>query len=268
MFKPLSELIDLDNFRQALQTYGRSGPFDHCIVDNFFKPDVARGLEAEVPDFDSEMWHQYNNPIEIKKVSNIWNHFPPLTYGAFNALNSAEFLSLLSTEVLAGRPLHADSGLNGGGWHIHKRGGKLNTHLDYSLHPKLGLQRKLNIIIYLNSSWRDEWGGSLGFWGNGNAEKPGPLVKSVSPRFNRAVIFDTTQNSWHGLPDPLTCPDHECRKSLAAYFLCEAPADVDPRGKALFAPTSEQEGDAEILELIRKRSDARTAASVYESKSD
>lgn len=266
MFKPLSELIDLDDFTQALQTYGRSGPFDHCVIDGFFKPAVANGLEAEFPDFDSEIWHEYHNPIEIKKVSNIWNHFPPLTYSVFNALNSREFLSILSAEILGGRRLYADSGLNGGGWHIHKRGGKLNTHLDYSLHPKLGLQRKLNIIVYLNSNWRDEWGGSLGFWGNDSAEKPGALVKSVSPRFDRAVIFDTTQNSWHGLPDPLTCPEHECRKSLAAYFLCEAPANIDHRGKALFAPTKEQEGDADILELIEKRSDVSAAASVYKTR--
>lgn len=268
MFRPLSQLVNLDELTRALQTYGRSGPFDHCVIDGFFKPAVANGLEAEFPDFDSEIWHQYDNPIEIKKVSNIWNHFPPLTYSVFNALNSRELLSMLSTEILDGQRLYADSGLNGGGWHIHKRGGKLNTHLDYSLHPKLGLQRKLNIIIYLNSSWRDEWGGSLGLWGNESGEKPGPLVKLVSPRFNRAVLFDTTQNSWHGLPDPLNCPDHEYRKSLAAYFLCDASANVDPRGKALFAPTREQEGDAEILELIKKRSAIDTAASVYKSKSD
>ncbi|QHQ36923.1 2OG-Fe(II) oxygenase [Algicella marina] len=266
MFKSVSELIDVDNFKACLKSYGAEGPFDHCVIDNFFKPEVAAALEAEFPGFDDEVWHQYDNPIEIKKVSNIWNTFPPLTYNTFNVLNSPEFLQLLSDNALGGMKLYADNGLNGGGWHMHKKGGKLNTHLDYSLHPKLGLQRKLNIIIYMNSNWQEDWGGSLGLWGNETDEKPGDLEKSVPAIFNRAVIFDTTQNSWHGLPEPLTCPDDETRRSLAAYFLCDAPEGVDERGKALFAPTKEQEGDTEILDLIKKRSNVQTAASVYGKK--
>ena len=76
--------------------------------------------------------------------------------------------------------LISDPGLNGGGWHIHKQGGKLNTHLDYSLHPKLVLQRKINIIIYLNSCWKKNWGGNLGLWGNGSSKFPGKTFPSVS----------------------------------------------------------------------------------------
>ena len=123
----------------------------------------------------------------------------------------------MSGVLLDNTPLFADSGLNGGGWHIHKQGGKLNTHLDYSLHPKLKLERKLNLIVYLNPDWNAEWGGALGFWGNESSSKPGELVKEIPPKFNRAVIFDTTVNSWHGLPDPLRCPEGQSRKSLAVY---------------------------------------------------
>lgn len=178
-------------------------------------------------------------------------------------MNSDAFCSFISKNLLKGQATHSDPGLNGGGWHIHKSGGKLNPHLDYSLHPKLKLQRKLNIIIYMNPNWDEDWGGSLGFWGNESATSPGDLIKSVWTKFNRAVIFDTTQNSWHGLPDLVSCPDDEARKSLAVYFLCEPPANVDQRGKALFAPTAEQEGNHEILDMIKTRSDIKTASSVY-----
>ena len=244
--------------------YGSKPPFDHVVIDGFFVTDFANKLAEEFPGFDSDIWLRYNNPIEIKKVCNDWNVFPRNTYSIFSYFNSPDWLNYLSTKLLAGKPLYADNGLNGGGWHVHKRGGKLNTHLDYSLHPKLNLQRKLNIIIYINPNWKKEWGGALGLWGNKSSEKPGNLVTSIWNKFNRAVIFDTTQNSWHGLPEPLQCPEDEFRKSLAAYFLCEAPDDIDTRGKALFSPTREQENDKEVIELIKKRSNIETASSVYD----
>lgn len=255
--------VNEDAVRQAALGWQSQSPFPHFVIDNFFDDVTARTLEAEFPEFSSEIWHSYGNAIEVKKVCNNWNLFPSTTYQVFEYLNSSAFVDFLSTELFKNLPLYSDSGLNGGGWHIHSRGGKLNTHLDYSLHPKLLRQRKLNIIVYLNSNWDTAWGGSLGLWGNESADAPGELVKTIEPLFNRAVVFDTTCNSWHGLPDPLICPETEFRKSLAVYYLTDAPSDVDQRGKALFAPTNEQEGDDSVLELIRKRSDVTTAASVY-----
>ena len=193
--------------------------------------------------------------------------FPEISYRAISFLNSDNFTNYLSTTIFGGKRLYSDPGLNGGGWHIHKKGGKLNTHLDYSLHPKLKLQRKFNIIIYMNPNWKEDWGGALGFWGNESPDKPGELVASIGSKFNRAVIFDTTQNSWHGLPDPLSCPDNEARKSIAVYYLCDPSKDADPRGKVLFSPTKAQEGNEEILDLIEKRSQVDQSSSVYISKS-
>ena len=120
-----------------------------------------------------------------------------------------------------------------------------------------------NIIIYLNSSWKPKWGGNLGLWSNESEKKPGNLVKEIEPKFNRAVLFDTTQNSWHGLPNPLKCPKNQYRKSLAVYYLCDPPRKVSKRGKALFAPTPDQEGDKSILKLIKTRSNIKTASKVY-----
>ena len=257
------EKIDWKNVERQIVKYGSSPPFDHVVIDGFFKSAFAEKLVKEFPSFDSDIWLKYDNPIEIKKVCNNWNVFPKNTYSIFSYFNSSQWLDYLSRKLLGGDQLYADSGLNGGGWHIHKKGGKLNTHLDYSLHPKLALQRKLNIIIYLNPNWKQEWGGALGLWDNKSAEKPGNLMETIWSKFNRAVIFDTTQNSWHGLPEPLNCPENEFRQSLAAYFLCDAPVDVDKRGKALFSPTKEQENDKQVIDLIKKRSNVETASSVY-----
>ena len=255
--------LNTENINASLKDYAKVGPFDHCVIDNFFKLDVAKKLEQDFPDYDSDIWQNYNNPLEVKKLNNIWNHFPKTTYKVLNYLNSLEFISILEKKIFNNKKLYSDLGLNGGGWHIHKSGGKLNTHLDYSVHPKLELQRKLNIIIYLNSNWQKVWGGSLGMWSSKSSKKPGKLIKSIEPKFNRAVLFDTTQNSWHGLPEPIKCPNNEFRKSLAVYYLCDAPKETSKRGKALFAPTEKQKNDKEILELIKKRSSITSAKKVY-----
>ena len=88
--------------------------------------------------------------------------------------------------------------------------------------------------------WRDDNG------------KPGELVKSIAPLFNRAVLFDTT-NAWHGLPEPITCPQGQYRKSLAVYYLCDPREGAAARNRALFAPTQAQAGDAAVMELIERR---------------
>ena len=256
-------MINIGALKNAAAEWQEAKPFPHFHVDDFFETNIAKQLEAEMPDFDSEIWHEYGNAIEVKKVCNNWNAFPSMTYRTFSYLNSNDFVSLLGRTLFKDDILSSDFGLNGGGWHIHSRGGKLNTHLDYSLHPKTRHQRKLNIIVYLNSSWQECWGGSLGLWGNESDKAPGPLVKQITPKFNRAVIFDTTCNSWHGLPDPIDCPNDQFRKSVAVYYLTSPSESVDTRGKALFAPTESQKNNSEVLDLIAKRSDVRTASSVW-----
>jgi len=236
------------------------------VIDDFFPVDLARALEAEFPAFDAPVWHEYANALEVKKTCNSWLHFPALTYRTFSYLNSEDVAALLSQALRLPR-LHTDLGLNGGGWHAHGPGGRLNPHLDYSIHPKLGLQRKLNLIIYLTEGWQPEWGGGLGLWAHDPAtDGPGDLVGELTPRFNRAVLFDTTQNSWHGVAGDIRCPAGVLRKSLAVYYLIEPPADASDRGKALFAPTDAQRGDPQVLELIRKRASVNTAATVYRSE--
>ena len=71
--------------------------------------------------------------------------------------------------------------------------------------------------------------------------------------YNRAVLFDTTQNSWLGLPTPLTCPKGKYRKSIAMYYLTDSDNNEEVRKRALFAPRKEQENDPKVLELIKER---------------
>jgi Rps23 Pro-64 3,4-dihydroxylase Tpa1-like proline 4-hydroxylase len=255
---PLSKNI---NFRKLASNWGTKPPFDHIVIDDFLDKEWARGVEAEYPAWDDKMWYQYDNPIEQKKALNHWDRFPATTYHVMAFFNSPEFLKNL--EVLTGiQGLQIDPGLHGGGWHGHTAGGKLNVHLDYSMHPKLKLERRLNLILYITSGWKPEWGGQLGLW-EGGRDKMGKLGSQVDCLFNRAVLFDTTQNSWHGLPDAIRCPQGMIRKSIAVYYLSEPRPEAAQRGKALFAPHGEQKNDPAVLELIKKRSQVATAEKAY-----
>ncbi|WP_263367664.1 2OG-Fe(II) oxygenase [Edaphobacter bradus] len=248
------------NFDDLSSDFDSGDPFRHIVIDNFLREDVARAVAEEFPEFDGPAWSVYNNAIEVKKALNHWDRFPKNTYALFNFLNSDEFVAEMSK--LAGVKLWADPGLHGGGWHSHAAGGKLNTHLDYSIHPKLGLERILNLIVYVAPDWREEYGGALGLWADNNGA-PGELRKQISCMFNRAVIFDTSQRSWHGLPEPVTCPPGRARNSLAVYYLCEPRESAADRGRALFAPHGEQANDPGVLELIKLRSQVNTSQSVY-----
>lgn len=257
---PVNEVV---NFKDLSSQWGASAPFDHIVIDDFLRPEVAAALEAEYPAWDDKLWWQYDNQIEQKKALNHWDRFPANTYKVMSTFNSPAFVKQL--ECLTGiTGLQIDPGLNGGGWHGHAAGGKLNVHLDYSVHPKLLLERRLNLIVYITAGWDPRWGGGLGLW-EGTAEKPTSLGKKVDCLFNRAVLFDTTQNSWHGLPEPITCPPGMIRKSLAVYYLTEPREAASPRGKALFAPHGAQAEDPDVLKLIQKRSGVESAASVYRS---
>jgi hypothetical protein len=258
-------LFDVTNLHRKLTCSKKSDPFDHWVIPDFFPEQVARSLENDFPEYDDSRWFTYENPIENKKALNNWAYFPIQTYRVMAELCSSEFVNLLSSQV--GTPLFPDPGLHGGGWHIHGRGGNLNPHLDYSIHPKLKLQRRLNIIVYLSSGIRPEHGGHLGFWQNdAETHSPGKLIEEYAPSFNTAVIFDTTKNSWHGMSRPVELPVGIYRKSLAVYYLCAPQEGASPRERALFAPRESQKHDPDIAELIRRRADSNEHKGVYRVK--
>jgi Rps23 Pro-64 3,4-dihydroxylase Tpa1-like proline 4-hydroxylase len=255
------KFINDNNVTESMRSFKGALPFDHCLIDDFFKPDIAQKLSEEFLDYDDQRWFYYKNAIEDKKALNDWNRFPRLTYQAFQELMSVELLSIF--EETLGCKLYIDHGLHGGGWHIHGSGGNLNPHLDYSIHPKMDKLRKLNIIIYLSKELRPEHGGHLGLWNAGSDGGDLKLMKEIEPKFNRAVLFDTTQNSWHGMSRGLVQPQGIYRKSLAVYYLTQQQKDTDQRQKALFAPREDQIHDSTVKELIKLRADSQNFHKVY-----
>jgi Rps23 Pro-64 3,4-dihydroxylase Tpa1-like proline 4-hydroxylase len=237
------------------EEFNNNKPFRHVVIDNFFTDDVAQKIVLEFPDHNSEVWTvSYNNPVEIKKACSHWDKFPSQIYSSLFYLCSREFEKVI--EIISGESeVISDYGLHGGGMHSHCAGGKLNIHKDYSIHPKLPYKRNFNAIIYMTPDWKKEWGGGIEFWSHDEQnELPKECVASYENKFNRAVIFDTTQNSWHGLPQELKCPENISRKSLAIYYLTPITKDTDLRKKAFFTPYGDQYNDPSIMEFCKKRS--------------
>ena len=251
----MDKILNSHNLDELSQQFLNETPFKHVVIDNFFKTEIAEELVKEFPSYNDEsIWDAcYNNPIEIKKASNHWNKFPRTTYQIFSYLCSADFVSVVA-DITKNKNVIADIGLHGGGWHSHSANGKLNIHLDYSIHPKLDLERHYNLIVYMTPNWDTQWGGGLELWsGDKETNLPKQRVKVVENKFNRAILFDTTDQSWHGLPKELNCPPGVFRQSLAIYYVSPASENADPRQRALFAPFGDQKNDQQILDLIRKR---------------
>ena len=256
------KFINEKELKEGFKKFHGNIPYDHCVIDDFLTDETLKKINEEFLNYNSEKWFFYNNAIECKKACNDWNTFGPITYSLFSFLNSEEFVGKLSS--LTGSNLIADMGLHGGGLHCHGLAGNLNPHLDYSIHPKLELQRVINIIIYVSKELNISHGGHLGLWEHNKKDnKPGELRVSIAPKYNRAVIFNTTQNSWHGMCEPLLVQEGIYRKSLAIYYLQKPSSDALKNKRAMFAAREEQKDDKAIEKLIKLRSQVDTSHLVY-----
>jgi hypothetical protein len=139
----------------------------------------------------------------------------------FAELNSQAFLGFLE-ELTGIKGLIADPHFEGGGLHETKRGGHLGVHADFNVHDQLKVERRLNLLVYLNEDWDDEYGGQLELWKKDMSE----CAVRVSPVLGRAVIFSTALDSFHGHPDPLNCPPERSRRSIATYYYTAAEEGV------------------------------------------
>ncbi|MCS7004270.1 MAG: 2OG-Fe(II) oxygenase [Cytophagales bacterium] len=203
----------LQKAEELAPQYQKAYPFPHIVIDNFFDDKILEQVLEEFPDAHQIDWQRYNSPNERKLACNKEEEFGNKTLHFIHMLNSSIFIEFL--EKLTGiQNLIPDQNLIGGGLHQILPGGLLKIHADFNLHPKTKLSRRLNVLIYLNKNWKEEYGGHFELW---DTEMKACRVK-VLPIFNRMAIFSTTSTSYHGHPDPLTCPEGMSRKSIAMYY--------------------------------------------------
>lgn len=194
--------------------YSAAQPFPHVALDGLFDSETLDDVLREFPSREAMKWREFDTPLEKKlgyyhetsSISKTVRDF-------LNDMNSFEMLLWL--EAVTGiEGLIPDPYFGGGGLHQIEAGGFLKVHADFNVHPKLKLDRRLNMLIYLNKDWRDEYGGHLELW-----DREGKNVHTTFlPLFNRTVIFSTTDTSFHGHPHPLTPPPGRSRKSISLYY--------------------------------------------------
>ena len=197
--------------------FARRDPFRHVVIDDFLDADYAAALLARFPPF--ERGNARNEAGElggkstVERIRGLGESYAQLD----DLVQSAEFLGLVGR--ITGIPdLLYDPDYFGGGTHENREGQDLDPHVDFNRHPREPWHRRLNLIVYLNRDWEDDWGGSLEL--HSDPRSPDDRVTLVTPLFNRCVIFETTEWSWHGFGRITLPPERRAlsRKSIALYF--------------------------------------------------
>lgn len=245
-FLPLAKMAELATTAPA--RYAAARPFPHVVFDDFFDPALLESVLAEFPRPGAIDWQRFDNAQEIKLASAAEASFGPVTRLLLYHLNSITFLEFMS-KVTGIANLISDPCFDGGGLHQIVRGGKLAVHADFNKHPRYGLDRRLNLLIYLNRDWREEYGGHLELW---NREMTRCEAR-VLPLFNRLMVFGTTDFTYHGHPEPLACPAGTTRKSLALYYFSNGrPAEeISESHSTLFRPRLNEQFKPDFRQRLR-----------------
>jgi len=209
--------IDSHLMAKAMQTkttYNLARPFAHAVFKNLFNDQILFKVNQEL---------EHLHPLEKSKNTShtgkktcfnpVDHHLGSTTQKVFHDLQSPAFLNFLEEltgiEGLIPDPYHA-----GGGIHQIGSGGFLKIHSDFNWHDRLKLDRRINVLVYLNTAWEERWRGRLELHNYDTKS----CEASVLPTFNTTVVFNTTDFSLHGHPDPLQCPNSVTRKSIAMYY--------------------------------------------------
>lgn len=212
-------VFDLDTLAQRARdlgnTFRQARPYPHIVIDEFLRVPAAQELARIFPTPDDPVaWDQYAAPgLEVKLGCSREERLPEPIRRALHDLNSGPFVRFLE-ELTGIDHLLPDPHLAGGGVHLSRHGGHLGIHADFNWHEKLQAHRRLNLLIYLTPDWRPEYGGQLELW-NADATR---RERMVEPLFNRAALFATRSDTFHGHPTPWSAPDGIYRQSIAVYY--------------------------------------------------
>lgn len=218
--------------------FANAQPFRHVVIDSFLRPEALDQLAVEFPAFDAN--HALNELGEVGGKA-FRPDLPELgpAYAQFDRLLRApEFLRLVS-EITRIPSLLYDPSYAGGGTHENLPGQDLDPHIDFNYHPSQAWHRRLNLILFLNQTWDSSWGGCLDLHRDPWAADQ-DSVTSIVPRNNTCVLFETTENSWHGFRKIIAPPGSETlsRRSIAVYFYTHErpPQDTAPSHATIYVP--------------------------------
>ncbi len=249
--------IDLVRLAKEKKTeYQQGNPFPNIVLHNFFNETVLNSVLTEFPDLAKQKEIiQYNNHNEKKLAAKGESLFGEYTKALTHFLNSQPILEFLQELTGIEETLIPDPYFEGGGYHEIKPGGLLKIHADFNKNRLTRLDRRINLLVYLNKDWQEEYGGHFELWDKDMTTSH----KKILPTFNTIAIFSTTDFSYHGHPNPLTCPPNRSRKSLALYYYSNGrPATEIHQGQeehgTLFRERTGVEKDISMEEAVTVKS--------------
>lgn len=193
--------------------YAGADPFPHIILDDFLPESVLEKCLDAFPSKPDPASMTFDRDQERLKTSYNPDYLPADIRALFYSFNSRPFIGFL--ENMTGiTKLVPDPFFLGGGFHEIRQGGHLSIHADFNFHKQLHLERRLNVLIYLNHDWQPEYGGTLELWDEAMKNQ----IQTINPAFNRCVVFTTTARSFHGNPHPIAHPRQQARRSIALYY--------------------------------------------------
>jgi len=213
-----AEALDLNYWQSRSEELGlkykNENPFPHIVLDDFLDKESAASSSKEFMRLSSNGWTHFAHYNKKTRELNELDHIPSDTRAIMQSLNSDAFLKFLE-EVTGITDLIPDRKIETGGLLLSERGGFLNIHADFTTHPiHSNWRRRINVLVYLNENWQEEYGGHLEFWSKDMKK----CERKILPIFNRCVIFNTDRDNYHGHPEPLLCPANEGRKTLGLYY--------------------------------------------------
>ena len=248
------------------QTFQNIYPFPYLKIDNILDEYFATQIQEEILNISEENWDRYENPFESKYTLRDKSDLPPHCKQLFSLLTSQDMLDNL-THIMK-IPIYNDPTKNWWGIHKYDNGDKLDIHVDAGIHPTTKQKKQLTLGIYLSSKeWNDDNGGHLEIWeGENTANNNAKLIRcceKILPKFNRMVLFDCNDFSWHGNPYPIKCEKGEKRVFVTISYVSDSTESLNKRQKAFFVKHPDEPEDEEKDKIRMMRCDPEKYKEVY-----
>lgn len=277
----------LKKFEKDSYEYLRTLPYPYMYMDNALETNFALDLQKEILNLDINMFDRYDNPFESKYTLRDKYTYPPKLSTLMNYLTSDLFVDYLSSYV--GCKLYNDTTRNFWGVHLYDENDKLDIHVDAGIHPTIKKKKQLTLGIYLSYNYHPYNGCELEIWdgdscsiGNSKSiEKLNKCIKKISPLFNRLIMFNCTDNAWHGNPTPLKNINNTKRIFITISYLSDLLNKIDVIGygedeirlyylnnrqKALFIKLPNEPDNEEKDKLRKMRVDPDMCKDIYRIK--
>ncbi|TAM87393.1 2OG-Fe(II) oxygenase [bacterium] len=232
---------------QIRAAFSAGDPIRHAVIEHLLHADAAQRAVDAFPS-PEQMAIAFEGLAEVKNAEERIERLDPVFQAIFADLRSPRFIRWL--EAITGIPdLRADPELHGGGLHQGPDGSFLDIHADFNLHPRLGIYRRLNVLIYLNPEWHERWGGCLELWAQDMSQRRAFIV----PILNRCVIMETHDRAYHGYKQ-LRLPAGVTRKSMASYYYSpqRSESQTEEEHNTLFQLRPEERAGAHARQFLRR----------------